>query len=341
MSARAFVQEQLTAAGLLPDCGPDRVVETHISWVFLAGARALKVKRPVRFPFVDYGTPERRRAFCWKELELGRRFTPELYLGVHELETETVLVMDRFPDGARMDEREERGLVDADAVDALAAEVAVAHARCPAVPRRRALALLARQRVSFGHDFQELDALAATAGERTALVHIARWVNEEHARTERLARRRASNGYVREAHGDLHLGNVVWLNAAPRLFDPIEFNDDLRCIDVAADLAFLVMDLAARDRGELAARLVERYVAITGDDVLPELLPYHVTQRALVRAKVAMIRRRAVADRVVEREVVETELNHYLGLALDEQRRRSAQVLERMPTAARSQDVRR
>lgn len=336
MSALALVQELLIAAHLLPEPGPERVMETHISWVFLAGARALKVKRPVRFPFLDYSTPERRRAFCYKELELGRLFTPELYLGVRELGEETVLVMRRFPEGARLDEREQRGLLDMDAIDALAAEIAVAHARCPVVPAPRARALLARQRTSFGHDFQELDALAATAGEQTALAHIAAWVNQEHARVQPLALRRADTGRVREAHGDLHLANVVWLDGAPRLFDPIEFNDDFRSVDVAADLAFMVMDLSARDHADLAARLVERYVAVSGDDELPELLPYHVTQRALVRAKVAMIGRRAVAERVIERDGVETALNHYLGLALDEQRRTVAQHLERMPGPDRS-----
>lgn len=234
-----IVTEALKARGSIPASGPERVAETHISWVILTADRAYKVKKSVVFPFVNYASACGRRAHCRKELELGRRFTPELYLGLLELDSadgtplETAVVMRRFPDDAVLERLERDGLLDEPLVDALAAEVVRAHELCPSVPAFQAGTQLSRQLLSFHHDFDELHALARTTGERVALSRVQAWVTAEHTRIAPLMFERAATGQVRECHGDLHLGNLVWLDGRPRLFDPIEFNDDFRIIDVA------------------------------------------------------------------------------------------------------------
>lgn len=276
-----------------------QVIETHISWVLLVPGFAYKLKKPVRLPFVDYSTPERRQHFCSEEVRLNARYAPSLYLGVarvtgpaHEpaldgpgATLDYAVKMRRFPAGALFSEQAAAGTLTHSAIDRFAALLARVHADAPATRsepgqgdehlRRRTLAALAGCRSLFAQD------------EHAALQD---WIAREAAATAPLWAARRAAGCVRECHGDLHLANVLELHGEVAAFDCIEFDASLRWIDVLEDLAFPLMDLAASGLPALAWRLLDGWLERTGDyDGLPGLRPC-LFYRALVRAMVAQLR---------------------------------------------------
>lgn len=276
-----------------------QLLETHISWVLLAGDLAYKIKKPVHFPFVDYSTAERRRHFCAEELRLNRRYAPSLYLGLSRITgtpdtpaidgpgatLETAVRMRRLPPGALFGEQLAAGTLARDAVDRLAARVAAFHAAAPAAPKAPGAA----------HDRLPLVAAALegagpllASGEAAGLRH---WIEARCRDLQPLWATRRALGRVRECHGDLHLDNVFSLDGEVGAFDCIEFDDGLRWIDVLDDAAFALMDFDARGRTDLGWRFFNGWLERTGDhDALPAL-PFAVVARALVRAQVEHLRR--------------------------------------------------
>ena len=270
----AVSAEGVRAALVRPDFYPDladrvEVRETHISLVFLAGDRAYKLKKPLVLPFLDYGTPQRRREMCREEVRLNRRLAPDLYLGVRavaagagglELAAEDdpravdyLVEMRRYDESQTLAARLDRGELKQSEVVALGRMLARFHAQA-----RRVLAL-----ERFAHAFviayaQLLDA-------------------------------RARRGCVREVHGDLRAEHVL-LGRRREIVDCIEFDPGLRELDVADDLAFLVMDLAARGGEQFAHPLVRAYRDAGGDPGEDWLIAFYASYRALVRAKVALLR---------------------------------------------------
>lgn len=278
--------------------GRVRVIETHISWVVLAGDFAYKLKKPVDLGFLDFSTLERRRACCEAEVRLNRRTAPRLYLGVAAIggtpsaprvggdgdAIEYAVQMRRFAQEDVLDQLARRGRLGPADMDALGASIADFHARAerctgPADADELGLALdnvAALRGAGLGLPAPTLDALEA-------------WTVAEHAaRSATLARRRAE-GFVRDVHGDLHLGNLVMVEGKPVAFDCIEFNDALRRIDVMSDVAFVVMDLHHHGLPRLAARFLDAYLAGRGDYAGVAVLRFFAVYRALVRAKVLAI----------------------------------------------------
>lgn len=278
-------------------------IDTHISTVWLAGDYAYKIKKPVRLAFLDFSTRELRRHFLQEELRLNRRTAPELYLdllpvtgsaaapvlgGAGEV-IEWALRMRRFPDGALLSELAARGALSPWHVDALAAHVADFHLSLPALPPGSAPAkdVVAWTRESLDEAVSSplrppeigTDRVRAlSAGLLAQLGQQAGW-----------RERRVRGGFLRECHGDLHLGNLVLWRGAVVAFDAIEFEPALRCIDLMNDVAFAFMDLLAWGWPELAWRFVNGYVERTGDfDGLLGLRAF-AAYRALVRAKVALL----------------------------------------------------
>ena len=273
------------------------LVETHISWVLLAPELAYKLKKPVRLPFVDYSTLERRRHCCEEEVRLNRALAPTLYLDVARITGtpeapaidgpgpafEYAVRMKRFPPGALFCERLQAGALDPAAVDRFAQRLADFHAKAPAAsplldadgmrPLRRAQAALAGAQPLF-------DAPAAAA--------LARWLEAEWDPALRLQRLR--EGRVREGHGDLHLANVVALEADVAAFDCIEFDPALRSRDLVDDAAFALMDFAARGRADLGWRFFNAWLEHTGDYEGIALLRFWLVSHALVRAQVERLR---------------------------------------------------
>jgi uncharacterized protein len=274
------------------------LIETHISWVLLAGELAYKIKKPVRLPFVDYGTLDRRRHFCEEELRLNRRLAPSLYLGVARITgthrapaldgpgpvLEYAVRMRRFAPGALFGEQLQAGTLSSGDVDRLAALLAAFHSEAaPAAGENFASA-----------DRRRIAALAALEGagaiaSATEQAQLRAWLELQ---AEALAplwteRRR---GHVRECHGDLHLDNVVLLDCEVAAFDCIEFDPAMRCIDVLDDVAFTVMDFSARGRPDFAFRLLNGWLDRTGDHAALPALRFSVAYRALVRAQVELLR---------------------------------------------------
>lgn len=283
-------------------------IDTHISIVFLAGTRAWKLKRAVRFDYIDQSTPERRKAFCEAEVQLNRRTAPALYRGVAVVTREAdgslalggsgtpvdwVVEMNRFDQDALFDRLAERGALDLDVMPALAAAIASFH-------------LVAETRANHGGKsgmrwvidgnaagFAEFGSgvLDPSAVHRVTDAAIAA-LDRSSALLE--ARRRA--GFVRQCHGDLHLRNVVLHDGRPTLFDGIEFNDEIACVDVLYDLAFLLMDLWRRRLPRHANAVWNRYLANTGDLGGISLMPLFLSCRAAIRAKTSVTALRVQAD---------------------------------------------
>jgi hypothetical protein len=274
------------------------LIETHISWVLLAGEHAYKLKKPVRLPFVDYGTLEARRHFCEEEVRLNRRLAPSLYLGVARITgslaapeldgagpvLEYAVRMRRFPPGALFSEQLEAGSLRGADIDKLAGLLAHFHDGAPAAAPADGFASAPyRRRVA-------LAALDGAAAEPPARARLRNWLEAAATELAPLWNARASQGRVRECHGDLHLDNLVRIDGEVAAFDCIEFDPALRFIDVLDDLAFTVMDFSAHGRHDFAFRLLNGWLDHTGDHVALPSLRFSVVYRALVRAQVARLR---------------------------------------------------
>jgi aminoglycoside phosphotransferase family enzyme/predicted kinase len=269
--------------------------ETHISWVVLEGDRAYKIKKPVRLPFLDYGSLERRHELCREEVRLNRRLAPDVYLGVCALVPDAGGVRPAPEDapGAveyavamrRYDERRTlaRGAAGEAELRAVGARLAAFHAAADR-PRdaERSVDALERMLAENLATLRELGADRATVDDAAGLVDAVL----AGRRDELLARARA--GHVRDGHGDLRAEHVV-LERGIEIVDCVEFDPALREIDVGLDLAFLVMDLLRRDRSSAAA-LVAAYREAGGDPGDDALVAFFAAQRALIRAKVALVR---------------------------------------------------
>ena len=280
------------------------LVQTHISWVLLAGDFAYKIKKPLRLPFLDFSTLARRKAACLDELRLNRRFAPDLYLDLVAISgtpqaprlqgtgkpIEYAVRMRRFDEAGRLDRVCARGELRAEQLSDLADTLAAFHASAAvAAPTSRfgaADAILA----AALENFDELQPGASQTGSAQRLAALRAWTEAQHRQLAPLMDARKQAGRVRECHGDLHLGNLVLIDGRVRLFDCIEFNQDLRWIDVVSDIAFTYVDLLAHQRSGLANWFVNEVFSRSGDYEAAALLRYYAVYRALVRAKVAQIR---------------------------------------------------
>jgi aminoglycoside phosphotransferase family enzyme/predicted kinase len=264
----------------------DASVETHISWVLLAGEFAWKVKKPVTLPFLDYGTVEQRRACCREELRLNRRFAPDLYLEVAELAGEPAVKMRRFDEEQRLDHVCARGDLTGAQLAAFARDIA-AFQRTAAVPPEPTFGSPETIRADALENFAELRRLLPDAPRRLAALE--EWTRAEWTRRAADFARRRRQGCVREGHGDLHLGNLVLLEGRVVPFDGIEFNAGFRHIDVASEIAFTLLDLLDHGRPGLASWLLSEWLTWSGDFDALRVLRFYLVYRALVRAKVAAL----------------------------------------------------
>ena len=309
-------RELLSALSLpsaFPEAGPDvRVIQTHISMIFLTGERVYKVKKPVHFwGLVDYRTLERRRFYCEEEVRIDRRFAPEIYLGVLPVVRDAggrirvggavanaeildyAVVMRRFPDGATLEDRIHDGTAAPADVETIARALATLHT---ATSGNATVAFEGRPDV-----FERV--LEANLKGTEAAVPALYPAPLHRAFADRLRRRladarttldrRVEERRLVDGHGDLRAEHAVWLPAgfgggggAWRLIDAIEFSTILRCIDPLADVAFLAMDLAFQGRRDLSHVLLDAYLGARPDADAAELLPIYLSQRAHVRMAV-------------------------------------------------------
>jgi uncharacterized protein len=280
-------------------------IDTHAASVFLAGDRAYKVKRPVRFPFLDYSTLPRRKQACEAELAVNQRLAPDIYLRVLPITRtqdgrlelggagvpiEWAVEMRRFDENATLDRLADAGKVDAGLADALGRAIAAAHANAAVVEAEPWIAALASYIEQNDAAFQAEPELFPSALNE-ALAQASR---AAHAGIRPLLLARGRHGLIRRGHGDLHLGNIVLLDRRPVLFDAIEFDPLIASGDVLYDLAFLLMDLTERGLNTLADIVFNRYLVETRrPEDLDGLagLPLFLSVRAAIRAKVTVARR--------------------------------------------------
>jgi uncharacterized protein len=311
-----------------PDFYPSRpsqvaVCETHISWVFLAGDRAYKLKKPLVLPFVDYRTPERRREMCREEVRLNGRLAADIYLGVRavaatpdgfELAAEDdrraidyLVEMRRYDERLTLAARLGCGELRVEEVTALARVLADFHAGAPKVPSTGGAALAAQRRIV--KNLHELLEITEQRAEIARVLALERFVHAFVAAHESILEARARGGLVRDVHGDLRAEHVL-LEDPPRVVDCVEFESRLRQLDVADDIAFLVMDLTARGGERFARTLLDAYRRQGGDPGEDRLVAFFAVHRALVRAKVALVRASQAPDESATR-------GHHSALARD------------------------
>jgi aminoglycoside phosphotransferase family enzyme/predicted kinase len=287
------------------------VRETHISWVFLAGDFAYKVKKPVKTSFLDYSTLRQRHHFCQEELRLDRRYAPELYLDVVPITAadgsvhiggtgqpvEYAVKMVRFPDEALLSIRLSQGTFSTAELWRLADSIASFHHNAAPLPDSMRWGSPELVREDAMANFADL-AASDLGNQAETLAALKDWTEQFYADHQGLLAQRVANGFVRECHGDLHLANVIDWRGKMMPFDGVEFNDRFRWIDVLSDAAFLAMDLAARDHWELSRSFINGYLERTGDHASLPLLRWYLVFRALVRAKVdALKAQQGGADR--------------------------------------------
>jgi len=273
---------------------------THISWVVLTGSFAYKVKRPVRYDFIDASTLAKRRFLCEEELRLNRRFAPDLYVGVVPIVSENgqlrvggrgkplefAVKMHEFDPSQELAEQLARDEVTAQDMSSLAAQLADSHLRAAVAPANGPFGTFQKVRQPMLDNFRLLRRHLSGGAELKLLEQLARWTDEYLARVQPLIQARRQSGMVRECHGDLHARNIVRWRQQWQPFDCLEFDPELRWIDVMSDAAFLFMDLESRRRGDLAHEFLSRYLEETGDYTGLRLLPLYAPYLALVRAKV-------------------------------------------------------
>lgn len=280
-----------------------QVVETHISWVVLTGEFVYKIKKDVRLPFLDFSSLAKRKHYCEEELRLNRRYAPEIYLSLVSITQqhsaialdgdgkviEYAIKMHQFDRQGQFDHCIARGSITLKHMDTLAENLARIHDSLPSTPEDSSFGNLSSIKQAALENFSTLHELVHDNLALTTLSQVNAWTNQFCDTHRDLFDERKANGFIRECHGDLHLGNITLIDGAPVIFDCIEFNEEFRWIDVINDLAFLIMDLHRLQRPDMAQHVLNHYLEITGDYRGLRLMRFYLVYRAMVRCKVAAI----------------------------------------------------
>ncbi|MDF3888688.1 AAA family ATPase [Cupriavidus basilensis] len=337
----------LTQALMCPAAYPhpvDKVslIETHISQVFLAGAFAYKLRKPVHLDFVDFSTLAARKVDCEAELALNRRMAAALYLGVVRIVAgpgqrdvrvdgtgealEYAVKMRRFRQRDLLSAMAETNRLNGLHMETLARRLAAIHLAAPVAGDGTGHGTPARIAAVME---QVMAGVAALASGTAAAARVAALLRERAAALQPAFAKRLASGHVRECHGDLHLGNIAMIDGAPSPFDCLEFDAGLRWIDTISDAAFLFMDLLHAGRQDLAYCLINTYLECSGDYAGLAVLPFYTALRAVVRARVLLERahQRSAAGTSTAEEMAATQVrcNDLLALA--------SSVLTRRPGA--------
>jgi aminoglycoside phosphotransferase family enzyme/predicted kinase len=278
---------------------PAHIIKTHISSIILCGELAYKLKRPVKLPLINFSTVKARHRDCEEELRLNRRTAAQLYLHVLPITgsvkqpsvngngptIDWVLCMKRFPQENLLSARLAAGTLEPEHIDKLADHLAEFQRTFKALNPHQ----LANLKPSEYWINESLNSLCtgSTSVLQTQIKQVHAQVQQMAWRLKQLQVSRQSKGCYRECHGDLHLANIVEIDGEFVAFDALEFNENLRNIDIINDFAFPFMDLMARRRPDLAWRLMSRVMELTGDYEGLLLLRFYALYRAIVRAKVA------------------------------------------------------
>lgn len=305
-----------------------RVIETHISWVLLTGDYAYKIKKPMNFGFLDFTELSSRAHFCAEELRLNQRLTDGLYLEVLPITGSTdapqlggdgvaieyALKMRQFPQDQMLNTLQANGELTAAHIDQMASQIAEFHLQAPKVSPEHPLGTPESVMMPVEQNFEQIRPFLSDKSDLQQLDALQAWARSSFDRLHPLLAARKANGFIRECHGDIHLGNATLIDGSVVIFDCIEFNEPFRLTDVYADTAFLAMDLEDRGLKSLSRRFISQYLELTGDYAGLELLNFYKAYRALVRAKVALFSMPGDADGV-QRATTLRQYRNYANLA--------------------------
>ncbi|MCX8116878.1 MAG: phosphotransferase [Desulfobacterota bacterium] len=308
--------------------GEIRFVETHISLVFLTGEFAYKVKKPVNFGFLDFTTLEKRRHYCGQEVVLNRRLAPSLYLGVVPITekdgrislegeghpVEFAVKMRQVPEDFLLDRWLKRGELHPPMMEAVAEILARFYSEAATDDRIQSFARPERVKQDTDENFEQTERYIGHTITQEVYSEIKEKTDQFFQTREGLFYQRIREGRIRDCHGDLRLEHIFW-GPEIAIIDCIEFNERFRYTDVAADLAFLAMDLDYHGREDLSGHLIRSYTMRSGDTGLAALLDFYKCYRAYVRGKVESFRLDDPHLPEGEREGVRNRAEKYFALA--------------------------
>ncbi|HUL23977.1 MAG TPA: hypothetical protein VLZ10_21185 [Thermodesulfobacteriota bacterium] len=298
----------LQKALLNPEIYPDRppriaFIETHISLLFLTGNHVYKLKKPVDFGFLDFTSLEKRKFFCEQEVTLNRRLSPAIYLGVIRITkeghriylegkgelVEYAVKMKQIPEEKLMDKLLERRQVTPKMVEAVSEKLVQFYFAAETSDHIKSFAKPERVKQDTDENFEQTEKYRDVTIPRNVYEEVKNKTNNFLRMNGKLFQRRIASDRIRDCHGDLRLEHIFW-GEEISIFDCIEFNERFRYTDVAADIAFLAMDLDYHGREDLSDRLIHAYVGESGDHELMEVLDFYKCYRAYVRGKVESFR---------------------------------------------------
>lgn len=305
------------------------LMETHISWVLLTGDFVYKIKKPVNFGFLDFSTLEQRAHYCAEEVRLNQRLAPDLYLGVVAIRgdenapslrgdgpiIEYMVKTRQFRQQDLLGNLQRAGELTTAHIDSLAVTLADFHQHVDQAPPDTAWGEPDQVHAPVSQNYEQIRPLLQDPADLAQLEQLEHWAHTTFQRLIPQLEQRKADGLIRECHGDIYLDNVTIIDGQVTLFDCIEFNDAFRWIDVMSDVAFMAMDLEDRGLPGLSQRFVNTWLEHTGDYTGLAVLNYYKAHRAMVRAKVALLRLGQANVSQQEREQVLARYHGYVSLA--------------------------
>ena len=311
-----------------------KFIETHISLLFLTGNHVYKVKKPVDFGFLDFTSLEKRKLFCEEEVRLNRRPSPDIYLGVVRITregnrilldgkgewVECAVKMKQIPEEFLMDKLLERRKVTPRMIEAVSERLAKFYFRAETNDLIKSFGEPKRVKQDTDENFEQTEKYIDLAIPREVYEEVKRRTNEFFETKKEVFRQRIASDRIRDCHGDLRLEHIFWRDGIS-IFDCIEFNERFRYTDVAADIAFLAMDLDYHGRQDLSQHLTRAFIGESGDHALMEVLDFYKCYRAYVRGKVESFRLDDPNIPKGQKAEALKRAQNYFGLAHDYARR--------------------
>ncbi len=306
-----------------------KVIETHISWVILTGDFAYKIKKPLNFQFLDFSSLEKRQFYCEAEIRLNKLLAPEIYLEVVKITgtaekpqlngdgniIEYAVKMREFSQDRLFSELLAKHEITSALIDKLARLIAEFHQHTPVAASDSAFGTPEHVHAPVLQNFDQILPLLTDAADREQLKQLREWAEQQYKKHYELFKHRKVHGFIRDCHGDLHLGNIILYKEQPLLFDRIEFNDDFRWTDVMADVGFLAIDLDYHQQETYANRVISTYLTYSGDYHGLSILPYYIAYRAVVRAKVSLFRLSQPGLSAAEQQAIKQDYHDFIAIA--------------------------
>lgn len=276
----------------------EKLEETHISWLFFTKKKVYKIKKPVRFSFLDFSKPEYRKYYCEKEVDLNKRLSPEIYLGVTTINSykgkliingkgkviDYAVVMKRLPDKKRLDVLLKEDMVSKKMIQSIAEKIFLFHKKAEIISQGR----WARP-LHLKYLFNDISTVKTVVSkhlkDEKIIDFLIKKSNSFIEKNKQLILERKRNGFVRDCHMDLHSENIFYVDK-PFMIDCVEFSHDFRYGDVCSDVAFFCMDLEAKNHEKLSKHFLKKYLELSKDESLKKVFSWYMAYRANTRAKI-------------------------------------------------------